>query len=323
MKNIFAKHFAMVAVMLIVVAKVSSQGFYVSAGLGYGLSAVPNNMGQEVNSTQTFTHTYTWNGATNDFDLAQEGTFNSKSIKSTGSYGKGFQAAATVGYMFTENIGAELGIGYLVGAKLNTYKEEINNTKITNHFDLITPANNTTVTELSNSISEKNSSSQMLRFIPAIRITAGKGKVKPYLKLGLVVGLTTKYKSTSVNNFTNNGVLKITEQENKITGGVSLGFAGGLGVNYTISNNLGIFAEFGLITQNWSPRKTEFTKYTIDGVDQLPGLTTSSKESEYENDYTINYSNISTDEPGKILKIHLPFSSVAISVGVTYAFGGK
>lgn len=164
----------------------------------------------------------------------------------------------------------------------------------------------------------------MLRFIPALRISLGEGSFRPYAKLGLVIGLTTKFGFTYDYQYTNtSGNVRLSEQEIEYTGGISIGAAGAIGANYYITDNIGIFAEVGVIAQEHAPKKSELVKYTDDGVDQLDTYTTSMKETEFVDEYTVTSPNASQDSPNKSLKQYHPFSSIGLNIGVTFAFGGK
>ena len=76
-----------------------AQGLYVTANVGYGLSAGTQRIGYNLDNKGT-TPSY-------------EGIY--------GSYGEGFKFGASAAYMFNKNIGAELGVAYWLG---NTFETE-------------------------------------------------------------------------------------------------------------------------------------------------------------------------------------------------------
>ena len=310
MKNNIKIQSAAVIITALFTANVHSQRMYFNAGGGYGLSAAPTNIylffDNMLNYDYSSTNTTTYDGTTWSYSYAH----TNKRIKGNGSFGKGIQAGGTFGYMFTEHIGAELGIGNLLGAGItskNNYTSE--------YIDLTNSANNTTNT----SSSEETATGKMLRFIPALKITAGNGKAKPYMRTGLVIGVGAKVIDAIKPISPPTGGAFAVEAE--YSGGIALGFSGGLGVDFKLSSHFGIFAEGGIITQRWAPKKAELTKYTIDGIDYLPTLTTDEKETEFVDSYTSGSYNSSL--PTKQLKIFLPFSSAGINVGVHFSFGGK
>lgn len=265
---------------IIPITHTHSQKLYVTIGGGYGLSTAPNSAYSSVNSTRNLT------GSTNEIS------------NSTGSFGRGMQFSGTFGYMFTENIGAELNIGYLLGSKITS----------TNKSDGYLSY-------------ESSSSGNMLRLTPTIRISVGKQKIKPYMRFGLVIGMLSKIKYSSVANFTysTTGQLSNEETEGYSSGGVSLGFSAGFGANYKLTDHVSIFAEIGLISQAWAPKKSVTTKYMSNGIDRLATMNINEKETEYVSSYDNSSSSIST--PTKRLKTYTPFSSIGINIGIHLAFG--
>jgi len=258
-----------------------AQGIYFNIGGGYGLPAAPNLI------------------STTEYSITDNGnsmTYNYKLLKGGGSFGKGIQTDAKVGYMFTENFGAELGIGYLAGSK-STSKTQGTSTNQTATY-------------------EQTMSGSMIRITPALRFSAGHGNVRPYARTGLVIGMGAKVKSMEKSNESNNGMSILGEVESEFSGGLSIGFACGVGVNCRMSNKLGIYAELGVIAQSWAPKKSVITKSVYDGVDELPYMSTSDKETEYVTSYTETDTNTDTSSPTKSLKMNLPFSSAGINVGV-------
>lgn len=260
--------------------KAHSRKLYITIGGGYGLSTAPNSAYASVNSTRNLT------GSTNEI------------LNSTGSFGRGMQFNGTFGYMFTENIGAELNIGYLLGSK-------ITNTSKSNGYIFY----------------EASSSGNMLRLTPTVRISVGKNKIKTFMRFGLVIGMLSKIEYSSVANFTysSTGQLSNEETEGYSSGGVSLGFSAGLGANYKLTDRLSVFAEIALISQAWAPKKSVTTKYISNGIDRLATMNISEKESEYVSSY--DNASSSTSTPTKRLKNYTPFSSIGINIGIHLAFG--
>jgi outer membrane protein W len=287
MKTKIKLQLAMVIIAVLFGATTIAQGLYINAGAGYGFPAAPYLLSENSDIQQ--------NGegsATQHYEI----------VKGSGSLGKGIQAGAIIGYMFNPNIGAELGISYLFGGKIES-KSEYQSGDYSN-------------------MSEATLSAKMLRFTPALKMTAGKGNVKPYLKTGLVVGVAGKLKSES--NYTSTGELNegTTEREGEAKGGISIGFAGALGADFMFTDNIGIFAEMGIITQSWAPKKWELTKYTVDGEDHLDDMTIHEKEIEFVDSYTHTSGDYDENSPDEELKTYLPFSSVGVNIGIKITLGG-
>jgi opacity protein-like surface antigen len=233
-----------------------AQGFYVNVNAGYGFGA----------GTQQFGYNYTSTGPTSSY----EGMF--------GSYGEGFKLGASAGYMFNENIGAELGLSYWLGKSIEaTYKT-------------------TTMTQ-----SQKWSSWGIVA-VPSVVISANMKPVNPYARFGLVLGLLNP--KTELNRIEpGNNMDAVTED----VGGVALGFAGALGIVVPTGSTVGFFAEVVLHSVSYSPSKYKITKYNINGVDQLPSL--SHKEIDYKESF-------SSSDQYVTLAARRPFSSIGLAVGV-------
>jgi opacity protein-like surface antigen len=278
---------AIVIIAVLMGATTFAQGLYINAGAGYGFPAAPYLLGE-------------------NSDIQQNGEISSthhfEIVKGSGSLGKGLQAGAIIGYMFNPNVGAELGISYLFGGKIES-KSEYQNDDYSNMY-------------------ESTLSAKMLRFTPALKMTAGKGNVKPYLKTGLVVGVAGKIKSESKSTSTGEYNEGTTESEAEGTGGISIGFAGALGADFMFTDNIGIFAEMGIITQSWAPKKGEITKYTVDGEDHLDDMTTHDKEVEFVDSYSYTSGDYDENSPDQELKTYFPFSSVGVNVGIKITLGG-
>ena len=254
-----------------------SNKIYISISGGYGFVSASNSQ---------YATTTVYSG----FPTTHE------SFKSTGSFGKGLQFGATVGYLFTENIGAELNVGYLIGEKI-THTE----------------------TDSRGLFQEEKSSAKMLRLTPSIKIQVGKKNIKPYMRFGLIIGLAPKITISYLLNIPNAKNPLTEESDRTMSGGTSIGFSAGVGAKYKLNERIGVFGEFSLVSQAWAPKKAVFTKSIVNGVDELPSLTISQKEVEYVDPYVQGISN--PNEPSKSLKTYMPFSSIGINVGLQIAIG--
>jgi hypothetical protein len=264
-----------------------AQGLYIGVGGGYGFPAAKQTLEIEQNIN--------FSGSSSTYEYKTRGI----------SMGNGINAGLYAGYMFNENIGAELGISYLLGSK-NKFTSESKN-------DQAGYIN----------INEHNYSGRMLRLVPTLRMTAGTEKLRPYMKYGLIIGIAGKIYDDRYNKNTNNGTTKVYEENWEYTGELSLGLHGALGVNYMLSDNLGIFAELAGNYQNWAMKKGVMTKKTNDGKDELAALFTNDKEIEFVESYTyVSSQPVNNNEPEKQTKFYMPFSSIGINIGVHLNFGG-
>jgi hypothetical protein len=213
------------------------------------------------------------------------------------SLGKGLNFGGTFGYMFNENIGAELGISYLLGSKSKAKDEYVydDNTGGTTDYTL---------------------SSKMLRFIPSFVISSGFEGINPYAKLGLVIGTGSIFFDYDDNDDGDKTIMKM-----KLNGGIALGLNAAIGAIFNINDNISLFGELNMVNLSYAPNKGETTELTYNGTDILPDLTTREKETEYVDSYTYNYDSPPPDsEPRQELKQKFPFGSFGINFGVRIEF---
>jgi opacity protein-like surface antigen len=131
------------------------------------------------------------------------------------SFGKGINTGLSFGYMFNQNIGAELGVQYLVGSKTKY-------TQVSPGFGIGGPAG---VIKLNGDISAK-----MLQIKPTVVLATTIKKTSPYAKLGMVIGSgkITSNETTVFNpSFT-------TSETKELKGGISLGFTAAMGLNFSV-----------------------------------------------------------------------------------------
>ncbi len=248
-----------------------SQGLFVKGNLGYGLAAGKEYINQNRTSGGGIT-TY-------------EGVYT--------TYGKGLNFGGALGYMFSDHIGAELDVNYLLGSTI-------------------------TATEINGGGTEEwKYSASMLKLMPTVIFAVGGNGIDPYTRFGIVIGMLGNVKS----EFTDIGGGSIEVRKYKDSGGAALGFTGTIGLNFSLSEALSLFGEVNLTTLTYAPTKGKLTEYTIDGVDQLGSLTPNLKEIEFVDNYTIDGALPTvTSKPTQELKIYYPFSSIGIRIGAMMNF---
>jgi hypothetical protein len=311
MKEKIIKQFVLAVIIVLFATPIHSQRIYFNLGAGYGVSAAPSIYFGTDNSS-SYTLTYDGTSTTDTYIDSY------KNIKGTGSFGKGFQTGAIIGYMITKHIGAELGINYLMGTSITS-----KNVHTEKYIDL-TNMNNNSSTSTSE---EATTFGTMLRFTPAIRITTVAGKIKPYMRIGLVIGAGSKLHETYKSTHTAYGLTDTYALESEVSGGASLGFACGLGADFKLHDNVGFFVEMGFIAQSWAPKQGLITRSTLNGINKLPTMTTNDKETIFVDNYSVSSAsslqNINESSPRKELKVFFPFSSVGINLGVRISLGKK
>lgn len=249
-----------------------AQGTYVNINAGYGL-----NMGsQNIDGFSNYT------SGTNSVTYEQVNV----------SLGKGLNVGAAFGYMFNKNIGAELGISYLLGGKSKAKDDYTGGT------------------------TDYTVSAKMLRINPSIVIASGFDGVNPYMKFGLVIGSGSAMYEYNDNDA---GDIEITKM--KVNGGLAIGLNAGVGALYNLNDKMALFGEINMINMSYAPTKGEVTEATYNGVDMLPNMTTSEKEIEFVDSYTYSYVNPPADsQPSEELKHKLPFGSFGFNFGLRIGF---
>jgi hypothetical protein len=281
MKKTSLKTLIMVFAISLFASNIFAQGAYVGFNAGYGFG-----MGSFTASNSTYTQKTI--GYTRTEDAVNL------------SFGKGLNIAGTFGYMFNKNVGAELGISYLIGGK----------TTIT---DKATYTN-------SSSLDTYNYSASMLRINPTIVVTAGLEGINPYAKFGVIVGFGS-YTVDNVSSTTN--TLGTTEDlfTEKYSGGMAIGVNAGVGAFYNLSDNLALFGELNMVNLSYAATKSIFTVNSINGEDQLSTMTTSQKETNYVDSYTYDSAaTVSTSTASSGQKAKVPFGSFGINIGVKFSF---
>ncbi len=264
----------MVFVMGLLANNLYAQGAYVTIHGGYGLGLNSQNGGLL--------------GYSNSVRGNNSITYNEANY----SLGKGLTFGGTFGYMFNKNIGAELGVSYLIGGKS---KAQETYTSGKTDYTL---------------------SAKMLRINPSLVISSGLEGVSPYAKFGLIIG------SGSVKNeYNDNDDGDIEYLKIKLHEGLSFGVSSSIGSLFKLSDNMSFFGELSMISLSYSPKKGEVIEATYNGTDELQNLTTSEKEVEFVDSYTYNFNSPSPDsKPSKELKIKMPFSSIGLNIGVRIGF---
>lgn len=267
------KNYVLTILMAIAIGMFSNvltaQGFYGRLNLGYGFAKSKMNL----EWWQYYNYSLGTNSSTSEQILL--------------SLGKGFNAGLIFGDMFNENVGAELGLNYLVGGKC----------KATDEY----PGGST----------EYEFFARMFRIIPAIVVSAGNDGINPYAKFGVVISTGSLKLNTEGTDDGDSFMYK-----EKYNGGIALGFMGAAGASMPINDMISIFVEINTINQSYAPKKGELTEATYNGDDLLPNLTISQKEYEFVKEITYDGTTPPTSEPQEVLKQAVPMGSVGVNFGI-------
>lgn len=286
MKKLFTHYTSIVVIFIFTTYNLHSQSLYFGTGTGYGFGACKLTASDEY-STQT------------------SSSYKDEYFSHPISFGKGMNINLFVGYKLKNHLGFELGTSYLLGSTQTIeyiYKDEEYNEIETDQINI---------------------KGKMIRLIPTLRFNFGEKKLAGYVKTGLITGIGSKVTIDYTSTYTEPGYSEKTQEIIEYSGGLSLGFHTGLGIQYNLKM-MSFFCEAFGNFQSWAPKRSIITTYTVDGIDYLTTMTTQEKETEYFDSYTTN-SSISSNpnEPSKSTKEFWPMSSMGINLGIMFTLGKK
>lgn len=207
------------------------------------------------------------------------------------SLGKGFNLGGTVGYMFNDNLGLELGVNYLFGSESKAKDIYLDGT------------------------TDYLMSSNMIRLNPSLILAAGMEKVDPYAKFGMIVG------SGNIDYSIKESIEgDVAEQTLTMDGGLAYGLNSSFGLLFKKSEPISFFTELSMINMSYAPVRGEITEATYNGRDVLPSLTTNEKKFEYLDKIIYTGSLPRDSEPTQSLKVNYPFGSWGINAGIRLSF---
>jgi len=218
-----------------------------------------------------------------------EGNYRYQNID--GSLGRGIKLEGAIGYMFNDHIGADLSLLYQFGVNY-----EISKVSTVNPI----PQNSPHITDLRGS---------MFAITPSAILTTGANKkIVPYIKLGLLIALP------HIAKLEENSDIRLDKKTNYY-GGVSLGFTGGLGIEYKVNNNVNVYGEVKLNSLSYTPTQSEIVNWDENGRDLLPDMKTTDKKKEL-----VEFITDKTRTDNEELSVSYPFSSLGLNIGVKFKF---
>ena len=271
MKTNYLNTFLIVSLATLFATNLRGQGVYIGINGGYGFMMSSGNL-------------------SNFYTLTTSS--NSETYKQVNlSLGKGIDFGGSFGYMFNRNIGAELGVSYLLGGKSKA--QDIYQSGKTDY----------------------TISAKMLRINPSIVVASGFKGINPYAKIGLIIGTG----SVNTETIDNNGG-DVSRALIKMNGGVAIGGNAVLGVLFDLSKKISFFSEINMTNLSYAPTKGKAIKATYNGIDILSDLTTSQKEIEFVDSFTESNTPPPDSKPSKSLKTKYPFGSIGINLGIKFSF---
>ena len=291
----------------------AQEGAYLNVYGAYALPAASTNdlVSSGVFDVDTFAvqteGEYEWFNQTATYteNADGDGQFNVNSSVEKVNLGKGLNFGVAFGYMFNDNIGAELGLGYFLGGKgtfTQEYKDEVDATQ--------------------NSILTGEISANQMRINPSLVVSTDFHDFVPYAKFGVVVGFGTKI--TETYSFEDLASDYNTVQTFESKGGIAIGVNATLGFLYQLNKKTGIFLELTSTAMSYAPKERVLTEYTVDGKNELNDLIylqTSKTEYVKEMDQIFNATTV--DDPTQstlAAQIKYPMSSFGVNLGVRFSF---
>ena len=252
-------------IIALFVATTMSAQFYAGLGVGYALGASKRVNGTETSGTIT-TNIY-------------------------GSYGQGFAPTLKLGFMFSDNMGIEMGVSYLMGASQ---------------------------TKLKTSSELEEAKSNGMRLAPQLVYQLDNGF---YGRFGVIIPVMGKTVITSTDDSVMVGLNTYAKKEMEIEtkGSFSIGFIGAIGYNYALSDNMNLFGEIEYIGLSIKSGSATVTKLDLGGTDLLEKMDTYRKEIEFVDEIDSS-TKFDKDKPTQMLKQKAPFSSFGLNVGITMTF---
>jgi hypothetical protein len=194
-----------------------------------------------------------------------------------GTFGEGIDFQGGVGYNINPNISVELAGSYTLGKK----------------YEYTSGTGGVSYKQYANTIS----------IMPSAILKAPMKGITPYLRLGLAIGIPSKYYESvpTPGGLTIGGTSKYKE-----SGGLALGFQGAGGINFNAGKQLGFFAEIFVVGMNYGPGTLENTENPSGTLDPIRT---------YSESGTYTAGSYTGPTP------RYSFSSFGMNVGLTYTFG--
>ncbi len=224
------------------------------------------------------------------------------------SLGKGLSVDLAAGFMFSNNLGIEMGISYLLG--------QVGGKNVETDIYRYDPAFGDSYTTKW----ESEAYGSMLRITPGLRISTKISSIEPYAVFGAVIGIGKFNQDIYDEDYTGTDI-EVEEYKYEYGGGVALGYQAKVGVDMHLADPLSLFAEFRLINMSYSPTKGELVEYTVEGEDQLIDMDTNEKEFVYVDPYNYDSEDdVNENEPRERSKFAVPMGSMGVNIGIRLSF---
>lgn len=274
---------------LIACSSMSMAQLYVSAKGGYGLGMSPRSTSNE--------------------NTDPSGTITTSKGPAIGM-GAGLTGGLTLGYLFNQYMGVEVGAHYYGGALT-----------VLEQTDPPSTASSSYTSEYKQSFKGMS-----IALSPAFVLKTDYDVVNVFTAMGPVVGLASAFQRelslthqqlTAPNTYKEQTV----KQQTEYTGGLCFGVRGTIGLELLLTEKLALLADVTYMGLNYSPNKSVITRYEVDGKDQLASMTTRDKETEYVDSYSTMGNAQDPNAPRKSTPNSvMPFTNTAVNIGFRIYF---
>jgi opacity protein-like surface antigen len=216
-----------------------------------------------------------------------------------GTNGAGLLPALTVGYMLNENIGVELTGAYLLGSTTSAMQD------VDAGFFVV------------ESLLERKTS--QIRVSPTVVLKGSGESVKPYAKFGALIPVAGQTTTTQTATIGDDETIGVIETQGRI----SIGFQGGLGAEFALSDNINLFGEIAFQSLSIQGKSSEVVELTENGVNILSELVPAERLIDYVDELTQGSNNIDVGEnfdptqAREELRPVSPYGNVGINIGVS------
>lgn len=221
--------------------------------------------------------------------------------------GSGWNIGAFAGYTLNNYISLELGYMYQQSPEGN--RDRFNNIE----------------NGITTSLRTSTLQSKVHHIMPTLRLYKTYESGQTFLRIAPIFGISRLYQQSVVQNFNpQTQIERTTESSVEFSGGLAYGIFLSVGYEHNLGDKFGLSIELFTNMQRYTPSKGTFTQYTEDGVDILPNMTVSQRETELVKKLPDNYSlDSNPNEPSKWLitdQSSYTFSSVGLKLGLSYRF---
>jgi hypothetical protein len=274
------------------------QGFYYKAGAGYN-TEWPNEIiaGNAVVNYYLSGLSDTYKNSIPADNYTQTEAVEAKH----GSYVNGITLDGAVGYSW-KTFGVEVGLSYLP-------KSSVESSFIMNDYTT-TPSY-----EYNETITNETS---LFTITPSFVLFTDIGL---YGRAGVIFGIPFVNQLYTIEDGSTNQIIEgkqTIEEKIEFRGNIAFGFSGAVGMAVG-SDAIKFFIEADFNNLTWACSRSEITKYTVNGVDELPTMTTNQKVTNYVASYNNNVSS-SPNDPSTQLKAYMPLSAFGVKAGIAIGF---